>query len=245
MEKENQLLNNSPMKEISRMIYSMAMVNILVKNILIKEHFYKGKKVEKEQKIISQKKQNIKVILVRIKRMEKDNKNILMVLYIQVILKMVKDMEKEKCFQMELLIDGNNKYIGYLENNMKNGYGASFYNSQNAILGFWQNDLIEGYAILILINNNPEKNKKIIQISSEENDNSSEESKSDFKYIKTLKGEIIKGNLEQDELNEFKLSKEYDDMIQLYNDKILPDFEQNLEESKSEENQSSSFFGNF
>ena len=144
-----------------------------------------------------------------------------------------------------ILIDGNNKYIGYLENNMKNGYGASFYNSQNAILGFWQNDLIEGYAILILINNNPEKNKKIIQISSEENDNSSEESKSDFKYIKTLKGEIIKGNLEQDELNEFKLSKEYDDMIQLYNDKILPDFEQNLEESKSEENQSSSFFGNF
>ena len=132
-----------------------------------------------------------------------------------------------------ILIDGNNKYIGYLENNMKNGYGASFYNSQNAILGFWQNDLIEGYAILILINNNPEKNKKIIQISSEENDNSSEESKSDFKYIKTLKGEIIKGNLEQDELNEFKLSKEYDDMIQLYNDKILPDFEQNLEESKS------------
>ena len=144
-----------------------------------------------------------------------------------------------------ILIDGNNKYIGYLENNKKNGYGASFYNSQNAILGFWQNDLIEGYAIIILINSNPEKNKKIIQISSEENDISSDENKPDLKYIKTLKGEIIKSNLEQDELNEFKLSKEYDDMIQLYNDKILPDFEQNLEESKSEENQSSSFFGNF
>ena len=57
-----------------------------------------------------------------------------------------------------ILIDGNNKYIGYLENNKKNGYGASFYNSQNAILGFWQNDLIEGYAIIILINSNPEKN---------------------------------------------------------------------------------------
>ncbi len=70
------------MKEISKMIYLMVMENILVKNIHIKEHFYKGKKVAKEQKIISKKKQNIKEILVRIKKMGKDNKSILMVLYI-------------------------------------------------------------------------------------------------------------------------------------------------------------------
>ena len=60
-----------------------------------------------------------------------------------------------------------------------------------------------------------------------------------------MKGEIIESSLKQGELNEFKLSKEYDDMIQLYNEKIINDFEQSLEESKSEENQSSSFFGNF
>ena len=143
-----------------------------------------------------------------------------------------------------ILIDGNNKYIGYFEHNIKNGYGASFYNSQTAILGCWKNDLIEGYAIIILLNNNSEKNRKI-QISSEENDISSDESKYDFKYVKTLKGEIIESSLEQGELNEFKLSKEYDDMIQLYNEKIINDFEQSLEESKSEENQSSSFFGNY
>ena len=135
-----------------------------------------------------------------------------------------------------ILIDGNNKYIGYFEHNIKNGYGASFYNSQTAILGCWKNDLIEGYAIIILLNNNSEKSKKI-QISSEENDISSDESNNDFKYVKTLKGEIIESR--------FKLSKEYDDMIQLYNEKIINDFEQSLEESKSEENQSSSFFGNF
>ena len=70
------------MKEISKMIYLMVMENILVKNIHIKEHFYKGKKVGKEQRLISLKKQNIKEILVRIKKMEKDNKNILMVPYI-------------------------------------------------------------------------------------------------------------------------------------------------------------------
>ena len=143
-----------------------------------------------------------------------------------------------------ILIDGDNKYIGYFEHNMKHGYGANFYNSHSAILGNWKNDLIEDFAIIVLINNNPEQNKKI-EITTEENNMISEEEKYNFKYVKTVKGEIVKGDLEEDELNEFKESKEYEEMIRLYKDKILPDFEQNLEESKSEENQSSSFFGNY
>ena len=143
-----------------------------------------------------------------------------------------------------ILIDGNTKYIGYFENNKKHGYGANFYNSKSAILGKWQNDLIEGYAIIIIINNNSELCKKI-DITTEENNMISNEEKYNFKYVKTSKGQIINTNLKEDELNKFKESKEYNEMVRLYKDKILPDFEQNLEESKSEENQSSSFFGNF
>ena len=140
-----------------------------------------------------------------------------------------------------ILIDGNTKYIGYFDHNMKHGYGANFYNSKSAILGNWRNDLIEGYAIIILINNNSDQNKKI-ETNTVENIIIN---KFKFKYVKTSKGEIINGNLKNDELKEFKNSKEYNDMITLYKDKILPDFEQNLEESRTEENQSSSFFGNF
>ena len=143
-----------------------------------------------------------------------------------------------------ILIDGNTKYIGYLENNKKHGIGANFYNSKSAILGNWQNDLIEGYAIIVIINNNLEQSKKV-EITTEENNMMSDEDKYNFKYVKTSKGQIIDSNLKNDELKKFKESKEYDDMIRLYKSKILSDFEQNLEESKSEENQSSSFLGNF
>ena len=146
-----------------------------------------------------------------------------------------------------ILVDGNDKYIGYLEHNIKNGYGANFYNSHSAILGNWQNNLIEGYAVIILINNNCEKSKKS-EITIEENNIAniaSNEDQFNFKLVKTMKGEIVNANLEGDEINEVKESKEYEDMIKLYKEKIFPDFEQNLEESKSEENQSSSFFGNF
>ena len=67
-----------------------------------------------------------------------------------------------------ILIDGNTKYIGYLENNKKHGIGANFYNSKSAILGNWQNDLIEGYAIIVIINNKLEQSKKV-EITTEEN----------------------------------------------------------------------------
>ena len=143
-----------------------------------------------------------------------------------------------------ILIDGGTKYIGYFEHNKKHGYGANFYNSNSTILGKWENDLIDGYAIIIIINNNIEQNKKI-EITTEENNLNSEEEKFNFKYVKTSKGEIINASLEPNELNEFKESQEYNDMMRIYKEKIYHDYEQNLEISKSEENESSSSFANY
>ena len=143
-----------------------------------------------------------------------------------------------------ILIDGNTKYIGYFEHNMKNGYGAMFYDSQSAILGKWENDLIDGYAIVILLTNNLEQNQKN-EITTEENNINSDDDKYNFKFVKTLKGEIINNKLEDDELNKFKESEEYNDMIKLYKEKILQDYEQNLDINKSEDNESSSFLGNY
>ena len=73
----------------------------------------------------------------------------------------------------------------------------------------------------------------------------SEEEKFNFKYVKTSKGEIINASLETNELNEFKESQEYNDMMRIYKEKIYHDYEQNLEISKSEENESSSSFANY
>ena len=143
-----------------------------------------------------------------------------------------------------ILIDENTKYIGYLEHNMKNGYGAMFYDLQSAILGKWENDLINGYAVVILLNSNLEQNKKYENTSDEININSDDD-ESNYKFVKTMKGEIVNNKLEEDELNKFKESQEYKDMIGLYKKKILPDFELNLDISKTDENESSSIFGNY
>ena len=144
-----------------------------------------------------------------------------------------------------ILIDGNTKYIGYLEHNLKQGLGASFYNSNTAILGKWQNDLIDGYAMIILINNNNFEQNKKIEITTEENNLSSDDDKFNCKFVKTMKGKIIKSNLETDEIYKFKESPEYNEMIRLYKDKIYPDYQQNLDISKSEEIESTSSYGNY
>ena len=143
-----------------------------------------------------------------------------------------------------ILIDGNTKYIGYLEHNMKYGYGAMFYNTKSGILGKWENDLINGYAIIVLFTNNCERNKKN-EITTEENNMNNDDDKYNFKFVKTSKGEIINNKLEIDELNKFKEGQEYKDMIHLFKEKIISDYEHNLDISKSEENESSSIFGNY
>lgn len=61
-----------------------------------------------------------------------------------------------------------------------------------------------------------------------------------YKFVKTLKGEIIENNLEEDLIDEFKSSKEYNEMIFLYKNKIYPDFIQSIEKTNTEENESES-----
>ena len=130
----------------------------------------------------------------------------------------------------------NTKHIGYFSHNNMHGYGASFYNSQFAILGKWENDFIEGYAIIIELNDLDQSNN-IINTNNEFNCNSDELEMS-CKIVKTCKGEIIQNTLENEDLNEFKSSKDYKEMILLYKNRIYPDFLENLEKSSTEENES-------
>lgn len=126
-----------------------------------------------------------------------------------------------------ILVDGYKKYIGYFEHNMKHGYGANFYDGKSAILGKWENDTIEGYAVVILIKDKI-YNNDFVEINTNINSDNN-----DYKFVKTENGIIIKSKLDEEELSEFQRSKEYNDMIQLFKNKIYPDFEKNLNNSCS------------
>ena len=123
-----------------------------------------------------------------------------------------------------ILINKNTKYIGYFLNNNKHGYGANFFDDKFAILGKWVNDFIEGNAIVISIMDLQQSNNLINTNSNDYNINSIDEINNNFQIVKTIKGEIIQRNLENDELNNFKASKEYNDIIFLYKNKIYPNF---------------------
>ena len=135
-----------------------------------------------------------------------------------------------------ILKDKNSTYIGNFLHNNKNGYGANFFGTQFAILGKWENDNIEGFAIIIPLTD-LEQSNNIINTNNEYNYNTNEELNNNFQFVKTFKGEIIEKNVENEELNEFKSSKEYKDMIDLYKNKIYPDFIKNIEKNNSEENE--------
>ncbi len=89
-----------------------------------------------------------------------------------------------------------------------------FDDSKSAILGEWDNNLIKGYAIVILLNINFEHNKKYDNISDEININNDGD-KSNFEFVTIVKREIVNNELEEDVLNKFKESQEYKDMIGL------------------------------
>ena len=131
----------------------------------------------------------------------------------------------------------NTIHIGYFSHNNKNGYGANFFGTQFAILGKWENDNIEGFATIIPLIDLDQSNN-IINTHNEYNYNSNEEVDNNFQIVRTFKGEIIQKNIEVDELNGFKSSKEYKDMVYLYKNKIYPDFIKNIDKNNSEENES-------
>ena len=134
------------------------------------------------------------------------------------------------------LTNKDTKHIGYFSHDNMHGYGASFYHDQFAILGNWENDYIEGFAFIIELPD-LEQSNNIINTNNEYNcDN--DELENNYQIVKTCKGEIVQKNIENDELNEFKNSKEYSEMIQLYKNKIYPDFLQYIEKNSCEENES-------
>jgi len=118
-----------------------------------------------------------------------------------------------------MLIKENTRHIGYFSHNDKHGYGASFYSTKYAILGKWENDLIEGNAIIIPLSGLSQSNN--------------EDNIDNYQVVKTSKGEIIENNLETDEVNDFKSSQEFNNMLLLYRNKIYPQFLQNIQKNNN------------
>ena len=56
--------------------------------------------------------------------------------------------------------------------------------------------------------------------------------------MKTSNGEIVQNNLDEDEINEYKSSQEYNNMILLYKNKIYPDFLHMMENNNVEDSES-------
>lgn len=108
----------------------------------------------------------------------------------------------------------NLRHVGYFKHNIKEGFGATFYNEGNfAILGKWVNDLIEGFAMIINLPDNNSKKKE----------NGNKEKKRDI-VVEMNKGQIIKMSLDDNEYNKFKESEDYKEMIKLYQEKFYVDF---------------------
>lgn len=111
------------------------------------------------------------------------------------------------------LKEGKTKYIGYFKNSKKNGYGSIFYLEQLfSIVGFWENNIIEGPAIIYSLKEESEK---------ENNDINNK------KIIFMKNGEIINYPIDDDEINKIKESEKFIQMNQLYKDKFFPEFKNN------------------
>ena len=109
-----------------------------------------------------------------------------------------------------IIHEGKMLHIGYFRHNLKEGFGTTFYEEQNfALLGKWEKDLIEGSAILINLSENNANG--IMDIHNEI-------------IVGMTKGEITNMNLEEDELNKFKNSKDYNELIKLYKEKFFFDY---------------------
>lgn len=92
-----------------------------------------------------------------------------------------------------------------------------------ALLGSWENDVIEGPAIKIPIDydNNGSSNQ-------------SESFKLEEKIVGTFGGEIININLPEEDIITFKKSKEYKEMNKLFREKFYPDYIRYLDKEKED-----------
>ena len=128
------------------------------------------------------------------------------------------DWEDNEISGYGIIQEGKMRHVGFFKHNIKEGFGATFYVEQNfVLLGKWENDLIGGFAVLINLseNNNELNNNEII--------------------VGMNKGEITNMSLEEDEINKYKNSKDYKDMIKLYKEKFYLDYvEYTKEKNKNE-----------
>lgn len=113
-----------------------------------------------------------------------------------------------------VLTDGDVKHFGFFNHNMKDGFGASFYLDKNyALLGKWEEDLIDGPSILLLLNDFDNNNNHLIEQGT---------------VIGMFKGEIIKMGLGKEDINIFKNSENYQELCELFKNKFFPDFLKSL-----------------
>ena len=128
-----------------------------------------------------------------------------------------------------IILEGKMRHIGYFMHDLKEGYGATFYVDQNFVLvGKWENDLIEGPAILINLSEN-NSNENIL----ESNNNSKNNLNFDNNEIIVgmCKGEIINMSLDEEDLFKFKNSRDYQEMTKLYKEKFYIDYQRYINDN--------------
>ena len=109
-----------------------------------------------------------------------------------------------------IIREGKMWHVGFFKHNLKEGFGATFYVEQNfALLGKWENDLIEGCAILINL---------------EENNHNGNVNLDNEIIVSMNKGEITNMSLEEEEINKYKNNKDYHEVIKLYKEKFYFDY---------------------
>jgi len=125
-----------------------------------------------------------------------------------------------------IIIEGKMRHIGYFMHDVKDGFGATFYVDQNfVLLGKWENDLIEGPAVLINLTENS-SNENMFESNHNINlDNSTEI------IVGMCKGEIINMSLDEEDVFKFRNSQDYQEMTKLYKDKFYPDYQKYIHEN--------------
>ena len=94
-----------------------------------------------------------------------------------------------------IIIEGKMRHIGYFIHDVKEGFGATFYVDQNFVLvGKWENNLIEGPALLINLSENNASNENNFESNNiNTNNNTNNNANNDIKneiIVGMCKGEI-------------------------------------------------------
>ena len=119
--------------------------------------------------------------------------------------------------------DNNLRHYGYFSHGIKEGYGASFYEEGYVFVGKWEDDLVTGPSILMILENKGNNVNKML-----ENEN----------IVGMYKGEIIDMKLGDKDINMFKNSDEYQEMTNLFKNKFYPDYMKYINDKNNSNNNS-------